>query len=231
MINDNTILAIIPARGGSKEIPRKNIKPLADKPLIAWTIEEAKKSIYIDRLILSSEDEEIIKIAREYGCEVPFVRPLELAKDEISGIEPVIHAIKSINKQYDYVILLQPTSPLRNSEDIDASLKLCISYNYKACVSVVNVSQHPYLMHSVNKKNELTSFIKNTGKISRRQELPILYILNGAIFIANIKWLLKSKNFIYKNTLAFKMEKDKSIDIDNEIDFFIAEQLLKKNSF
>nr|HPK54819.1 acylneuraminate cytidylyltransferase family protein [Smithellaceae bacterium] len=117
MIQGKTVLAIIPARGGSKGIPRKNITNLAGKPLIAWTIEEAKKSKYIDRLILSSEDNEIIQVAKEWGCEVPFIRPRELAEDDTLGIEPVLHALNTIKKKYDYVVLLQPTSPLRSVDD------------------------------------------------------------------------------------------------------------------
>ena len=131
MLNGKTILAIIPARGGSKGIPRKNIKPLAGKPLIAWTIEEAKKSKYIDRLILSSEDEEIIRIAKKWGCEVPFVRPKEFAEDETSGIEPILHAIETLSEKYDYVCLLQPTSPLRTVNDIDGCIKKCIDRSYR----------------------------------------------------------------------------------------------------
>lgn len=118
-----TFLAIIPARGGSKGVPRKNIRNLAGKPLIAWTIEEAKKSKYINRVILSSDDNEIIEIAKNYNCEVPFVRPKNIAEDNTPGIDPVLHAIKQC-PGYDYVVLLQPTSPLRTVEDIDG----CIRY-------------------------------------------------------------------------------------------------------
>jgi CMP-N,N'-diacetyllegionaminic acid synthase len=119
MFEGKTILAIVPARGGSKGVPRKNIRLLAGKPLIAWTIDEAKKSRYIDRLILSSEDDEIIEVAREFGCEIPFKRPDELAQDDTPGIESVIHAINTLEEKYDFVVLLQPTSPLRTVEDID----------------------------------------------------------------------------------------------------------------
>jgi len=117
MIDNNMVLGIISARGGSKGIPRKNIKLLAGKPLIAWTIEEAQKSQYLDRLILSSEDMEIISTAQSWGCEVPFIRPAELARDDTPGIDPVIHALHQLAEQYDYVMLLQPTSPLRTVED------------------------------------------------------------------------------------------------------------------
>jgi CMP-N,N'-diacetyllegionaminic acid synthase len=115
MINGKTILGIIPARGGSKGIPRKNLIIFGGKPLMAWTIEAGLQSHYIDRLILSSEDEEIIAVAREWGCEVPFIRPAELSRDDTPGIEPVIHAIKTLKTSYDYIILLQPTSPLRSA--------------------------------------------------------------------------------------------------------------------
>ena len=146
MISGKSILAIIPARGGSKGIPRKNIKLLAGKPLIAWTIDEAKKSIYIDRLILSSEDEEIIRIAKEWGCEAPFIRPAELAEDNTPGIDVVIHAIDALKEKYDYLVLLQPTSPLRKVEDIDRCIETCIDRNVPACISVSETMNHPYWM-------------------------------------------------------------------------------------
>ncbi|MEH2097772.1 acylneuraminate cytidylyltransferase family protein, partial [Nostoc sp.] len=121
MIHGKKVLAIIPARGGSKAVPRKNIREIGGKPLIAWTIEEAKKSQYIDRLILSSEDDEIISIAQKWGCEIAFKRPVELAQDDTPGIAPVLHALNQL-PIYDYVVLLQPTSPLRQVIDIDGCI-------------------------------------------------------------------------------------------------------------
>ena len=134
MIDNKRVLAIIPARGGSKGVPRKNIRNLAGKPLIAWTIKEGKKSKYIDRLILSSEDSEIIEIAKAYGCDVPFVRPEELAKDNTSGVEPVLHAVSKL-EGYDIVVLLQPTSPLRTVTDIDKCIEKCIFEKAYLCLS------------------------------------------------------------------------------------------------
>lgn len=125
MINNKKILAIIPARGGSKGLPRKNIRELAGKPLIAWTIEAGRKSKYIDRLIVSSEDFEIIEVAKKYGAEIPFVRPKHLAEDESLGLDPVFHALREL-PGYDIVVLLQPTSPLRLTEDIDACIEQLI---------------------------------------------------------------------------------------------------------
>src|SRR5690349_12171236 len=147
MIQDKSILAIIPARGGSKSIPYKNLAPLVGKPLIAWTIEEAKKSKYIDRLILSSEDEQIIKTAKAYGCEAPFIRPAELSLDETPGIAPVLHALKEIKEHYDYILLLQPTSPLRTAEDIDKALEFALENGAAFCVSITVPDKSPYWMY------------------------------------------------------------------------------------
>jgi len=225
MINGKTILAIIPGRGGSKGIPRKNIKLLAEKPLIAWTIEDAKKSKYIDRLILSSEDEEIIRVAKEYGCEVPFIRPKELALDDTPGIEPVIHAINTLPEKYDYVCLLQPTSPLRKVEDIDGCIEKCIKNNSDSCVSVSEVDQHPYWMYKID-ENEILEPLFLDKIIYRRQDLPKIYALNGSVYIATVNQILEKKVFITKNTLGIKMDKKKSIDIDDELDFKLANLII-----
>lgn len=227
MINGKKVLAIIPARGGSKGIPRKNIKPLAGKPLIAWTIEEAKKSKYIDRLILSSEDDEIIKIAKEWGCEVPFVRPKELAQDDTPGIEPVIHALNTLPEKYDCICLLQPTSPLRKVEDIDGCIEKCILMNASSCVSVTEVDKHPYWMYKIGDNEKMKPLFPNTHELSRRQDLPKVYTLNGAVYIADSIWLLQSKSFINDQTIPYCMEVSNSLDIDSETDFQICESLLK----
>lgn len=226
MIYGKTILAIIPARGGSKGIPRKNIKPIAGKPLIAWTIEEAKKSKYIDRLILSSEDEEIIEVAKEYGCEVPFVRPKELAKDDTPGIEPVIHAIKTLPEEYDYVCLLQPTSPLRKVEHIDGCFEKCINNNADSCVSVTEVDKHPFWMYELTDSKYLIPVIE-AEFVARRQNLPKVFALNGAIYFAAVNQILDQKVFVTNNTLGFIMDKKSSVDVDDEIDFFISSKLLE----
>jgi len=223
------IIGIIPARGGSKSIPRKNIKMLVGKPLIAWTIEEAKKSKYIDRLILSSEDDEIIKVAKEWGCEVPFVRPKELAQDDTPGIEPVIHALKTLPEKYDYVCLLQPTSPLRKVADIDGCIEKCIFNDAESCVSVAEVNKSPYWMYSVDNLDKLKPLFPQYHQIPNRQLLPKIYNINGAIFFAAIDSLLEKKNFITENTLAYSMNELNSIDIDHEYDFSFCELLLKSN--
>ena len=230
MISGKSILAIIPARGGSKGLPRKNIREVGGKPLIAWTIEEAKKSKYIDRLILSSEDEEIIKIAKTWDCEVPFVRPIELAQDDTPGIEPVLHAIKAIPEKYDYVVLLQPTSPLRKVEDIDGCIELCIQNNAPACVSVTEPDKNPYWMFTIDKKGQLNPFVVAARLITRRQDLPKVYALNGAVCVAKRDWLEKNKNFISEETMAYMMDEERSLDIDSESNLNYCDFILKCSS-
>lgn len=211
------ILAIIPARGGSKGVPRKNIRDLAGKPLIAWTIEEAKKSRYIDRLILSSEDDEIIEVAKQYGCEVPFKRPLELAQDDTPGIEPVLHAIEQC-PGHDYVVLLQPTSPLRTAEDIDGCIEKLLNSDADFCVSVTEPEKSPYWMYTLEEER-MAPLLSQEELVTRRQDLPKVYALNGAVYVGNIMEIKETKNFLTKSTLGYVMSKENSIDIDTEIDF------------
>jgi len=225
MIDNKKVLAIIPARGGSKGVSRKNLRNLAGKPLIAWTIEEAKQSKYIDRLILSSEDDEIIKIAREFGCEVPFVRPSELAQDETAGIDPLLHALGEVGG-YDYVISLQPTSPLRVVDDIDACIEKMIATNSPACVSVTEPANSPYWMYTVNDKEKMVPLIEQDSLTVRRQDLPAVYTLNGAVYIAEVDWLKQSKSFLTEETVAFVMPNNRSYDIDMESDFGLCEFMM-----
>lgn len=225
MINEKTVLAIIPARGGSKGVPRKNIKNLLEKPLIAWTIEEAKRSKYIDRLILSSEDEEIISVAKTWDCEVPFKRPIELAQDETPGIDPVLHAIKML-PGYDYVILLQATSPLRKATDIDGAIELCEEKGANACVSVTESQKSPYWFYQVDTLNRLKPVLREGRQVNRRQDSPKIFFLNGAVYVARCRWLTKNHTFLTEETVAYIMPHERSVDIDTELDFVIAKLLM-----
>lgn len=237
MIKNHSILAIIPARGGSKGLLRKNIRPIAGKPLIAWTIEEAKKSKYIDRLILSSEDDEIIETAKKYGCEVPFVRPEELAQDTSPSIDIVLHAIENLQTNYDYICLLQPTSPLRNVKDIDGCIEMCVNKKAPSCASISEVKKHPHFMFTIGKNGFMEPIFKQFGAI-RRQDLPKYYNINGAVYVNEISNILKTKQFINKKTLGYIMDSENSMDIDTEMDLsfceFIKHKIQKKdlrNSF
>lgn len=228
MINGKSVLAIIPARGGSKGVPRKNIREVGGKPLIAWTIKEAKKSKYIDRLILSSEDAEIIEVAKNWGCEIPFTRPKELAQDDTPGIEPVLHAIEMI-PGYDYVVLLQPTSPLRKVTDIDECLRFCIDAGADSCVSVTEAEKSPFWMYYMQDNNRLRPVVDINNVYTNRQQHPKVYVLNGAIYIAKTDWLFNAKTFLDRKTIAYVMPREHSIDIDSELDLALSDVLINRS--
>ena len=235
MYKGKNVLGLIPARGGSKGLPRKNIKPLLGKPLIAWTIEQALASKYLDIVVVSTDDKEIAEISKKYGAEVPFIRPKELAEDNAKGIDVVLHAVDWLTenakqKQYDLIILLQPTSPLRRSEDIDKAIELLFLREAKAIVSVCEVDHHPLWSNILPDDGCMKDFIKPEVMNKNRQELPKFYRLNGAIYMAYCDYLKKQKNFFCKKTFAYIMQKDKSIDIDSEIDFKLTEILMKSNT-
>ncbi len=222
MYNNKQVLGIIPARGGSKGIKRKNIKLLAGKPLIAWTIEEAKKSKYIDRLIVSTDDKEIIDISIEWGCEVPFIRPSRFAKDKTPGIAPVHHALGELPERYDYVVLLQPTSPLRTVKDIDGGIKKGIGN--KTCVSVTEATENPSQMFYSEGFN-MRPVIEESYVC--RQDMPKVYIVNGAIFMADTKWISGKDTFIDDETVMYVMPPERSYDIDTMNDFTLVENIIK----
>jgi N-acylneuraminate cytidylyltransferase len=226
MIQGSSILAIIPARGGSKGVPRKNLREIAGKPLIAWAIEAGRKSQYIDRLILSSEDPEIIRIAQSWGCEVPFVRPAELARDETPGIDPVLHALSALPERYDYIVLLQPTSPLRLAEDIDGCVETCLRHHAFACITVNEVDQHPLWMYRLDDSRHLVPLIDGKSLPDRRQDLPKVYILNGAVYVAQTAWLQQQRTFLTAETVAHIMPRERSLDVDTELDLKICASLI-----
>jgi len=225
MINHKKVLAVIPARGGSKGIPRKNIRMLAGKPLIAWTINAAKRSRYIDRLIISSEDAEIIEVARRYECEAPFVRPAELAQDATPGIDPILHAVKEV-PGYDCVLLLQPTSPLRTGKDIDDCIEFFMREQAETCVAVTEVGENPYWMHTLTKEGRMRQLIGESELVACRQDLPKVFIPNGALYIANVPYLMKHGSFFTPDTAAYVMARSVSLDLDTEYDFMLAENIL-----
>ncbi|TKI58592.1 acylneuraminate cytidylyltransferase family protein [Brevibacillus antibioticus] len=227
MIQNKSVLAMIPARGGSKGVSRKNIRQLSDKPLIAWSIEEAKKSKYIDRLVVSTEDIEIAEIAKAWGAEIPFMRPMELALDTTPGIDPVLHTIEML-PNYDYIVMLQPTSPLRTAEDIDRCLECCINQDANACVSVTLTDKSPYWMYQLSEENALLPVIVSDKPVLRRQDAPDVYVLNGAVYVARTSWLKNTKSFLHEETIGYPMPKDRSVDVDTMMDILIIETILRE---
>ena len=232
MYKGKNILGLIPARGGSKRLLRKNIKLLLGKPLITWTIEQALASKYLDRVVVSTDDKKIAEISIKYGAEVPFVRPKELAEDDTKGIDVVLHAIdwfKEDDKQkkYDLIMLLQPTSPLRTTEDIDKVIELLFLKEAKTIVSVCEVDHHPLWVNILPEDGCMKDFIRQKIMNKNRQELPVFYRLNGAIYLAYCNYIKKQKSFFGEKTFAYIMPGEKSIDIDDEIDFKLVEILIK----
>ncbi|GAG81989.1 unnamed protein product [marine sediment metagenome] len=176
MYKNKTIIALIPARGGSKGLPRKNIKELDGKPLIAHTIEVAKQSRIFDRIIVSTDDKEIAEVAKEYGAEVPFIRPAELATDTADAMDVLIHALKwfkNKGQNFDYVMKLQPTSPLRTEQDIKNSMDLIIQKDGDSILSVSECEHHPFWSNTLGTDLKMNNFIKKEIRKKNRQELSI----------------------------------------------------------
>lgn len=225
MYKNKTFLAIIPARGGSKRLPRKNILDLGGKPLIAWTIEAGLKSNYIDKVIVTSDDDEILNIATKFGSDT-IERPDELASDLSTSFDAIKHTIDNLEK-YDYVILLQPTSPLRTTEHIDEAIEILISKNADAIVSLTEMDHSPLWSNTLPDDMNMNNFLSNEVKNKRSQDLEIYYRLNGAIYVCDANKLLEEKSFLIKeNIFAYKMDRKDSVDIDEEIDFDFAKVLI-----
>lgn len=220
------LLTLISARGGSKGIPRKNIKPLMGKPLIGWSIEAAKRASFIDRIVVSTDDAEIASVAREFGADVPFMRPAALAADDTPGIAPVLHAISQL-PHYDWVLLLQPTSPLRSAADIDGIWQLCQDQVAPSAVSVCEVEKNPYWMYQCNAAQRLEPFIEGRLDVTRRQDLPPAFALNGALYLARTDWLLDRQCFVGPETLGYIMPPERSVDLDTPQDWRWVEFLIE----
>lgn len=230
MINNKKVLAIIPARSGSKGIKDKNIRELCGKPLIAYTIEAALNSKVCDSVIVSTDSEKIATIARKYGAEVPFLRSKANASDTsktIDAIIEVIDSLKKIGRSYDIVVLLQPTSPLRDSEDIINCLNKFFEYDMASIASISEISEHPILFRKYN--NGALIKERNQNSTVRRQDFDKIYKINGAIYI-NLASEINENLSFNDNKYGYIMSDLHSIDIDTEIDLKFAEFLIKDNN-
>lgn len=229
MYKGKEVLCIITARGGSKGLPGKNTREIHGKPLIAWTIEAALRAKHPDRVVVSTDAAEIAEVAKQWGAEAPFIRPAELAKDSTPGIEPVLHAIKTLKEAKGYVahitVLLQPTSPLRGPADIDAAIERVVDEGLDSLVGVCPAAKPPQWAMRLE-AGRLRLFMKDT--VARRQAAPVLYMPNGAIYAANTEFLLKERTFFPDSgPAAYVMGREASVDIDDEFDFRVAECLLR----
>lgn len=218
------LLALIPARGGSKGVPRKNVRPIAGKPLIGWTIDAALAAGVFDRVVVSTEDPEIAETARACGADVPFMRPAELSADDTPGIAPVLHALDEL-PDFDVLVLLQPTSPLRSAADIASVVALARSRGARSVVSVCEPDAHPQWTYRMGGDGVLAPWEAATGA-ARRQDLEPAYALNGAIYYAECALVRESGALVGPGTIGYPMPAERSIDIDTPLDWQIAELLL-----
>ena len=227
MDRSSSILGVVPARGGSKGVPRKNICLVRGKPLIVYTLEAASLARCLTRLVVSTEDEEIAQVARLLGVEV-LPRPYALAADDTPAIAPVLHAIDAF-PEFDYVVLLQPTSPLRSADDIDMAIDTCLRLKAPACVSVCEARCSPHWMYWINDDGQMRPVLEqNAETYARRQDLSPAYALNGAVYVARTDWLRETRNFLTPETVPFVMDQDRSLDIDTEGDIRMCECLLER---
>ncbi|MDR3627007.1 MAG: acylneuraminate cytidylyltransferase family protein [Ignavibacteriaceae bacterium] len=233
MFNGKKIISIIPARGGSKGLPKKNILQLNGKPLIAWTIEKALQSKYIDRIFVSTDSEEIAGIAEKFGCNVPFLRPEEFARDSSPSSEAIIHALdcfEKLGERFDYIALLEPTSPLRKMNDIDLSIKKIINNENADClVSVGEIhTEHPFIIKKMDFEGFVSPYISNAKSIYQRQQADKAYFPYGVIYLSKIESYKKNKTFYLEKTLSYEIERWQNYEIDDIEDFMIIEKIINK---
>ncbi len=225
------MLALIPARGGSVGLPGKNTKMLCDMPLIAYTIEAAKFSGIFERIIVSTDDEEIARVSLSYGAEVPFIRPEELATNEAKSMDVVIHTVEWLEEHElyspDIVTVLQPTSPFRDAQTIRDAYDLFKFKNASRLVSLCETIEHFYWMYSLN-DGYLSPVSETYQSGYRRQDLPKAYSLNGALYMGNRELIVREETYFGTDTIGFEMSRLKSVDINDILDFALAETIIER---
>ncbi len=231
MRNGATVLGLVPARAGSKGIPQKNQVQLAGKPLLAWTLEAARQSGVFERLVVSTDAPAIAALAQEHGAEVPFLRPEPLARDDTPLIDAVVHTLQWLieHEAYraDYVMVLQPTSPLRTAEDIRAAIRLAQQNGADSVVSVCAVKQHPAWMKRLDAEGRMLDYEPGRPFTSRRQDLAPLYTMNGAIYLTRSAVVLAEHTCFPTDTRAYVMPAERSLDIDSPWNLHLAELVLQ----
>lgn len=231
MINGRTVLGLIVARGGSKGLPGKNIADLGGRPLIAWTVEAAKGSRHLDRVILSTDSPEIAATARAEGCEVPFLRPAELATDTAPVIDAVRHAVDMLGHQsWDYIVLLQATSPFRRSDDIDRAIACCDAQGAPGCISICELGKPAAWLLTRGPEGRLARLVGTddpAAPAGRRQDHDSIYVPNGAVYVARWDLLRRAGNFLPPDCASIVMERSRSIDIDTAEDLDLARHIME----
>lgn len=235
MYKNKTFLAIIPARGGSKGLLGKNIKELCGKPLIAWSIEAGLKSKYLDEIVVSSDDDRILEVSKKYGAST-VKRPDELATDMATTFDAIRHTIdyykNELDKEFDYIVLLEPTSPLREVKDIDNAIETLLNSSAKSIVGVCKTEdQNPAFLVLQDDKGFISGYENKDMTPIRRQDIKNVYFFEGTIYISDIETLLEKKNFYHRQTLAYEVPKYKSLEIDDMDDFVMVEAIMKNKGY
>ncbi len=220
MLQGKKILAVIPARGQSRKVAGKHLRKVAGRSLLAWTINVAQKSRYIDQLILSSDDLLIIQEAKNHGCDVPFLRPKHLAQATTPLINAIIHAIE-MTPGYDYIVVLPPSSPLRTSDDIDNVIFNCISNPAKSCISLTEPTYGECNGYTLSNYSVLVPTVPGQFSLPNHHD-EACYVPNGAIAVAEIPWLLCEQTFVNQETTGYVMPRERSIDVDSEFDLWLV---------
>lgn len=233
MYKNNNFLAIVPARGGSKGLPGKNIKELCGKPLVAWSIEAGLNSKYIDEVMVSTDDKKIAEISRQHGANVPFLRPSELASDTATTFDAVKHTIdyykNELKKEFDYIVLLEPTSPLRENNDIDIMIEKIVDNQeeFDSISSIGETHEHPSIMKQIVNKNYIVPFCKELKVTTRRQDNEKAYFPYGVAYIAKIKNFLEEETFYTKRNTFYEIKRYQCYEIDDLYDFLAIENIMK----
>lgn len=224
------MLAIVPARGGSRGVPGKNLARVGGRSLVEWAVRAALESRHAPRVIVSTDDPATAAEGRRVGAEVPFMRPSELAGDDTPGIAPVLHAVRWLQEgeayRPEWVVLLQPTSPLRRAEDVDGALDLAMSRGADAVVSVAEAASHPYWTQALDDDGRLRPFVVPDPPVSRRQDLPPAYALNGAVYVIRREVLLARETLVPPGTRGHVMPAERSLDVDTAWELHLANLIL-----
>ena len=234
MINGKRVLAIIPARGGSKGLPRKNIRDLCGKPLVAWSIEKAKRSRHLDVVLVTTDSQEIADVARQYGAAVPFLRPGDLATDHASTYDVICHALAHYRtgegREFDYTVLLEPTSPLREDDDVDRMLQALDARadEFDAIVSLGRVGEHPSIMKRVHDDGRIEPFCPELAQTTRRQDNAPAYFPFGVAYIAKTRALLDENTFYTRRCMAFRIKRYQNYEIDDIYDWNCVESVMRQ---
>ncbi len=235
MMENKKVLAIIPARSGSKGLKNKNILPMNGKPLLAWPITTALNSKYIDTVVLSTDDVKYAEIGLEYGATVPYLRPPELAGDKVASIDVILDIVNHYERQhkyYDFVVLLEPTSPNTSSEDVDLAIETLIKTSVASSIVGITKSEgsHPMFSYTLLSDNILKPLINKTGLAIRRQDIDDVFFLDGSLYVSETAALKKYNSFYSDYTIGMEFPKWKSFEVDDEVDFAIVEMLMRKFS-